>query len=170
MPPRSEWVILVLKEAIGDLVASPDGVAACGQNFGADVLQARGAVGQPILAGRTSPRRHPSARLAVLVIVAIVRGLLREVRHHQPNRLVQCTICRRLLRVACCELECAVVSLSRGHEEHHEDGEGCDELRHDSNFAGSAAIYSLGACTNMASTISHILYDKHQVLLICMVL
>lgn len=131
---RSEGVILVLEEAIGDLVASADGVATGGQDFGADVIQAIGAVGQAILAGATPPGRHPAARPAVLVVVAIVRRLLRQVRHHQPNRLVQCTRRRRLLRVAGVVLECAVVSLSRGHEEHHEDDDGCRELRHDSLY------------------------------------
>ena len=100
MSPRSQRVTLVLDEAIGGLVASPDGVATCRQDFGADVSQARFAIGQGIPTGATTICRHPSARLAVLVIVAKVRGLLREVRHHQPNRLVQCTIRRRLLCIA----------------------------------------------------------------------
>ena len=140
MSLRSERVILVLDEAISDLIASSDGVATCGQDLGADVLQARGAVWQAILTSGTSPCCHPFACLAVLVIVAIVRGLLREVWQHQPNRLVQCTRRRRLLCVASRELECGVVSLCRCHEEHREDDEGCDELRHDSNFADSAII------------------------------
>ena len=156
MSPPSERVILVLDEAIGGLVASPDGVATYGQDLSADVLQARRAVGQAVPTGPTSPCRHPSARLAVLVIVAIVRGLLHEVRHHQPNRLVQCTLRRRLLCVASRELECGVVSLSRGHEEHREDDEGCDELRHDSNFADSAIYNLLEACQNI-----------HQQLVVC---
>ena len=139
---KLEGVILELQETVGHFVASSDGVVTVGLHLAARKRDASGAVRrrQRAGAGAVAVCGGGAVRLAVLVIVAVERRLLRQVGDHRLDRIVQVASHGCRLRVAHLRHERPVVSLcgvadqrhahQAGHKSHsHHITSTCD-LRH----------------------------------------
>jgi hypothetical protein len=116
-----EGVILELHETVGNFVASSDGVVTVGLNLAARILDASGAVRHRhgAGAGAAAVCGGGAARLAVLVIVAVVRRLLRQVGDHRLDRIVKVASHGCLLRVARLRHERPIVSLCGAADQRH---------------------------------------------------
>ena len=119
-----EGVLLILHEAVSDLVACTHSVIACAQDQGAHILQASSAIGQTIPTRPATIHGDVIVLHLVLVVVAVIRSFLLKVWDDCCDGLVYGGSVGCLLCVASPENKRAIVGVrwSRGHGEDRNRG------------------------------------------------
>ena len=125
-----EGVLLILHEAVSDLVACTHSVIACAQDQGAHILQASSAIGQTVPTRPAAVYGHVIVLHLVLVVVAVIRSLLLKVWDDCCDGLVYGGSVGCLLCVASPENKRAIVGVRRSRDEGEERDQGYERRRH----------------------------------------